>query len=297
MKEIAVELIKTFTEHLGEKNSVVSAVYSFKGNFLAYGSMNDTIKIISLSSGELNHSLRCKDTPDRLAFSADEKFLASTSGLEINVWETNSYTLVKNIKSEFGSNSLVFSRDGKYLVFTCGNEIKLWSTATWKYLKTLGGHSKYVSSTDISPDSKLVASGSRDGTIKIWNIISGDCIKTLEDCEKCSVNFSPDGEFLTSGSTDNTVKLWRVSTGDCTATIKAHESRVQGVAFSPDGALIASGGWDHKIKLWDVSSIQCIKTLERSGWVTSVAFSPDGRNLLAVADDQADLWKVSLLNV
>ena len=76
-----------------------------------------------------------------------------------------------------------------------------------------------------------------------------------------SVAFSPDGRFLASGSQDQTVRLWEVPTGQSLKTLSGHTNKVWSVVFSPDGRLLASGSADATIKLWDIQTGDCLKTL------------------------------------
>ncbi|MCX6719307.1 MAG: choice-of-anchor D domain-containing protein [Candidatus Taylorbacteria bacterium] len=171
-------------------------------------------------------------------------------------------------------------------------------------MATLKGHNDAVRSVSFSPDGSLLASGSYDKTIKLWDVKSGTNIATLKGHNDAvhSVSFSPDGSLLASGSggyffsgsVDNTVKLWDVKSYKKIATLEGHTDCVESVAFSPDGSLLASGSWDETVKLWDVKSRTNITTLEGYiNWVNSVAFSPDG-NLLASGsnDSRIKLWDV-----
>ncbi|MBP5974962.1 protein kinase [Brasilonema sp. CT11] len=174
-------------------------------------------------------------------------------------------------------------------------------------MKTLNGHSNLVSSVAVSsipPDSPLykgglggiVASGSFDTTVKLWNLSTRKEIFTLEGNAGSvySVATSPDGRTVASGNGDKTIKLWNLFTGQQIYTLYGHSSSVESVAISPDSKMLASGSFDGSIKLWDLPSGREIATLkEHSGAVKSVAFSPDGQILASGSEDNTiKLWNL-----
>jgi WD40 repeat protein len=140
-----------------------------------------------------------------------------------------------------------------------------------------GRHTDGVSSVAFSPDGSLLASGSRDRTIKLWRVADGSLVRTItgHTGEVNSVAFSPDGSLLASGSEDRTVKLWRVADGALLRTLEGHTGSVRSVAFSPDGSLLASAGqecverdswgncirWRGTIRLWRVADGSLVRTL------------------------------------
>ena len=145
-----------------------------------------------------------------------------------------------------------------------------------------------------SPDGRLLASGSSDKTMKVWEVASGALLRTLEGhtWSVNSVAFSPDGRALASASWDNTIRLWDAASRALLRTLEGHTFWLRSVAFSPDGRTLASGSADNTIRLWDAAGGALLRTLAgHTGDVHSVAFSPDGRLLASGSEDNTiRLW-------
>jgi dipeptidyl aminopeptidase/acylaminoacyl peptidase len=143
----------------------------------------------------------------------------------------------------------------------------------------------------------MLASGSWDNTIRLWETSTGNILFNINGHEKevNSIAFSPDGKTLASGSDDNTIRLWDTATGIESLRIGGLNDECRSIAYSPDGKTLASGGVDTVISLWEIATgrklLNC-KVNRHSVW--SVAFSPDGKTLVSGGEDNTiRLWDVA----
>ncbi len=170
-------------------------------------------------------------------------------------------------------------------------------------LMTLTGHNDIVTSVALSPSGKTIASGSRDGTIKLWDIETGDLINILPTNSNYinTVAFSIDGSIVAGGigwvgrygGTGGEIRLWNVKTGKLIRTISGHEGVVMSVMFSPDGKALASGSMDNTLMTWDFRTGELLQTLKgHQGDITSVVYSDDGDFVASASTDTTiRIWK------
>src|SRR6185437_1364833 len=143
-----------------------------------------------------------------------------------------------------------------------------------------------------SPDSKHLATGSRDRKARIWDVLSGrELGQPFEHGDAVtSVAFSPDGKSLATGAEDGTTpdgkplrgkaRIWDFEGRRVRKELDDHSGSVTSVAFSVDGKSLATGFQDSTAWLWDTESGQRLAVLRgHDGPVTSVAFSPDGSHI------------------
>ena len=199
--------------------------------------------------------------------------------------------------------SVAFSPDGTRVASGgYDRQVLLLDAATGAIQRRLV-RSNRVSSVAFSPaaDARVLAIGSLDNTITVWNLASNDPPHVLSETHQSSVErvtFSPDGRRLASCGLDKAVRLWDTATWQrLWANAIEHEYLVRGVAFAPDGATLASASWDKSVRLWNTDSGEPIELPWKEGrprhtdWIWSVAFSPDGRVLASGgSDSRVILW-------
>jgi glucose repression regulatory protein TUP1 len=163
-----------------------------------------------------------------------------------------------------------------------------------------------IVSVTFSPDMQLIASGSEDGSITVWETSTGARLTRLEGPEGhrksiLSVAFSPDGETLVSASFDQTIKLWHLgmpiqtqSTWEvkCIKTLQGHTNILNSVTFTPDGNGLLSGFRDSNLEFWDTRTGMTQFMLQgHTDTIYSVAVSPRGGIFAtASADGEARVW-------
>ncbi|MGK7925182.1 MAG: WD40 repeat domain-containing protein, partial [Spirulina sp.] len=145
----------------------------------------------------------------------------------------------------------------------------------------------------ISPDGKILVTGSLEKAIKIRQFGSGQLVRSLRESYKIlTIAFSPNGETFASGGSDGMARLWDLKTGKVLQIFTGHDEFVSAISFSKDGKTLLSGDGDGNIKFWQVGTGEEICTLsEHRDRVTSVALSPGGNSLVSCSADRTiKIW-------
>jgi WD40 repeat protein len=154
---------------------------------------------------------------------------------------------------------LAYSPDGRWLAIVRADDrtVALLDARTHAQLAEFQGHEKRVYSAAFSPDSRLLATCSRDSTVRLWQVGSGTCrVLRGHTDEVFAVAFHPDGTRLATGGRDGAVWLWDLERGEEVARLPGHRSYVWSLAFSPDGTTLASGSGDFTVRLWDTAPLK-----------------------------------------
>ena len=245
------------------------------------------VKLLSTLSGH-------RDKVYTLDFSGDGAYLASHSGdREVKIWDVRNGQLLQTFStSDVVRNDIAFSPVGT--LFAYAEEI--WDVRSLQVVQTPGQDFGAVA---FSPDGLLLAIAPAGQPIVLWDVASGQVVRTFDDPAENlfrSLVFSPDGTLLAAGSNNNIIRLWDVAGGGLTHTIqhdtgKDIREHILDLAFSPDGRVFVSGGTDGIARLWDVQSWQVIHELNTGDAPTGLAFSPDGA-ILASSGPRLQLWDV-----
>ncbi len=300
--------LKTFVGHIDRVSTVT---FSPDGQLLASSSYDCTVRLWDIRLGQCVKTLQGHSNRVwTLCFGANNRQLASgADDHAVKLWDVKTGRCTNTFQG-YTNAILTASLDSSHKIVASGHEdqtVKLWDLETDQCFTILRGHAgrvwaiafapPNVNSLDESPNNEfLLASGSADRTIKLWNWQTGECLQTLQGHKSWiwAVSFSPDGQWLASSSYDATTRVWHVSTGECLQTLEAHPSSVASVTFSANGQWLATSSFDQTIKIWHSDTWQCSKTLQgHGGLVRCSVFSPDSKQLFSCSHDlTAKQWDI-----
>lgn len=283
------------------KLGVTSIAFSSNGSNMASSSLDGTVILWDVSTGQVNATLKGHSDPVlSVSFSPDGKIVASgSSDGTVILWDTlTGLGKTSLIGHKDKVLSVSFSPDRKTLASgSYDNTVIVWDIATGQPRTILTGHTDSVLSVAYGPDGKTLASGSSDGTVILWDTATGEKLKLFEGHRGLvnSVSYSPNGKTLASGTSDGTVILWDILSGKKITTFKENGSEVFCVSFSPDGKLLAASSYDETITLWNIETEKAIATLKgHTDEVKCLSFSPDSKILASGSYDKTlILWDVA----
>lgn len=205
----------------------------------------------------------------RVSLSPDNRMLIITSRSDenINLWDAVSGVHLRTFKTGSECPEVSFSPDGSRCTsWGYDTPLRLWDTATWTTIKILDRHGHHSPLATFPSNRICMGSGSKDGTVRLWNAMSGTQVMTLgSGCCVRSLAFSPGGGIIASGSTDGTIQLWDVASGACINTLKLGGLTYSPVSFSPDGLHIVvcnhRGSSGYQLELWHISRGKKLKSI------------------------------------
>ena len=227
----------------------------------------------------------------RMAFSPTGKHLAAVcDDSSLRIWNVETGALVHNARSEQMPIHVAWSAEDVAVVATHHDTIAAWrvgiETPIWERAAEQGG----LGSVAVSCDLATMASGGRDGSVKIWNLeASGpEPIAMLEGHSALVGDLagSPDGKALASGSNDEEIVIWDVASQTLAHRLFGHEGLIKSVDFDPSSTRLVSAGWEGPLRLWDTKSGELILRLQgHRGIVMEAEFSQDGHRIISGGSD------------
>lgn len=271
------------------KVSLSSINFSPDGSLLLAGFSDGSFSIMdpesflpSLEVASAHHkAVNAIDMPPKMDF-----FLTAGHS-SIKIWDRKGEHLFDWNKHATSIWNAEISKDGLWAVSSAYNKtFLLWDVNKNELVEALRGHEDICLATCISPDNRLIASGSNDLSIKLWDLESRQVISTMHGPSEdiYDLEFSPDSRLLVVCSKDKSVRLYDVLESKLLHLLKGHSEMVMEAEFSPDGRFLITGSADHSVILWDVESGEKIyQFLDIEAPVMDLAYHPDGLSFYSIS--------------
>ncbi len=296
----------------GHTDSISGVSFSPDGKSLASSSYDGTVRVWDLSTPSESLFIPFAHNPDEttawgraVRFSPDgTRILTNYTDNTVRIWDAVSGKELKQFKVGKINNFNVYSPDEKLVVgLNEDNTITIWNANTGKENVMLTGANDTINQIVFSPSGTHLASAINDGSVIVWDIVSGRSLLTLGDysltldvaAPAYAVAYSPDGKRIATGNRTllSGVVIWDATYGKKLYTLDFYDP--SSIDYSPDGKLLAIGGIDGTVSIWDAlkgTKLWAVKNEALTIW--GIKFNPEG-NLLATvgADGSARLWDVT----
>jgi WD40 repeat protein len=280
------------------RGCVRDLAFAPRGHLLVTADM-DCARLWNAAEKKMLHTLETeKAAVHAVAFSPDGRSVAAAcDDAMVRVWDTTG-KLRYRLKGHAGDIKAVrYSRDGKHLVTAGPKETCVWDTAKGKSLGGLGKTPVGAGSAAFSPDGKLLALGTIDGRVRLWDWATlTEIFQTRRHHSgRAGLAFSPDCRTLASA--EGILHLWDTATGKQKLALPGHQGAVIASAYTPDGRAVVTCAGDGTARVWDARTGKELRQIEvaaagektdtdrRPGHLRGGVVSPDGKFVAVVRGD------------
>jgi WD40 repeat protein len=280
----------------------------------------DGVQIVDIAGDSLRFTAWITASNPILSADGARVLTTSLSSGEAKLWSADTGELLAVLSGGAPSTAITtaaFSPDGTRIITGASvsdpqqdsaqlHSLSVWDTGGVRTVRTLNGYGHNnvafnpqgrtetsLYAVSYSPDGSRLVTACYDGTVRVWDVSTGEMLFALSGHEGSvwSASFSSDGAHILTASSDKTARIWDAATGRLLTTLSGHPNEVSRAVFSPDGSQVVTASGP-AARLWDTASGRLLDTLSNDeGRITDVQFSPDGsRVVTAHRDTSARVW-------
>jgi serine/threonine protein kinase len=289
----AIQIASPIARLTGHAGPVTALVYSGDGTAILTASKDATVKVWTAASSSLKRTIELDDGPATAMAVSGSRLLTGHANGKVVMWDWERAEKVANYKRNDAEIWAVAFLGGEQRFASAGHD---WKIAVWDATTASGpfgvldAHDSAVQSLAfaMSGSRPVLASGSADKTLKMWNLETLDKMRTYRGHRDyvTAVALSSGGRDVASASLDGKIRIWSARSNRLTRSLSGHDGKANAIAFAPSGDVLASGGADGKVRVWDFKKSRTPKTLpSHAGDITALAFSPGGQHIASAGDD------------
>jgi eukaryotic-like serine/threonine-protein kinase len=312
-------LLYTYQGHKDTANITTNVIRWSPDSKRIASASSRSLHVWNVKTGHVDFS---EDFTSNVAWSPDGSLIATgRTRLCLRDAQTGQILQEEGTFSERIWDDFAWSLDGKY-IFAVTNAhdrkgIDVYHVSLGKMVTTYNEHTLLIHALCCSPDGTSIASASRDGTVRIWQVIQESAQsrgsaqgttptestwgtqtkRTYRGHERYvfAVAWSPDGSSIASGGLDRQVHIWDSTTGQPMQIYRNHTAPIRSLSWSPDSLRIASASEDGTVQIWNVVTGACLCSYPgHQGKVQAVSWSPDGAYIASAGDDQTvQIWQLA----
>ncbi len=243
-------------------------------------------RLFSLEGATQGSVGECFFSPDGTRIVAVNQDFRHVAGTEVGrAWDASTGRELERLRApseQWVGRWAWLSGDGRFMASIHGDgTLRVWNAATGQHRFTKMGRGVPPQYAIISPDAQTVGAYCENGTIRLWNIESGDEVNSPTE-RAYNIQFTADGRHYVTSGGDRVARVWSLAGGE-PFVLRGHGAFVGLSTFSPDGRLVASAADDGVVRVWSLRTGR--ESFASSDWCQQVAFSGDGRRLVAAQFD------------